>query len=128
MVASHAEGRHPGWAHINSDPNRKSFPEKFVKTVLENNKVFEDFTVIQHFPIGKYFLDFAIIELNINIEVDGEQHFRTDAAIEHDRIRNEFMISSGWKVYRIRWAKMCRDSIEEIARLIDFIRIQQIDN
>ena len=37
MKKAHAEGRHPGWSFINSDPTRMSYPEKYIKKCLHQN-------------------------------------------------------------------------------------------
>lgn len=125
MKKAHAEGRHPGWAHINLDLNRLSYPEKFVLKVLQENKIKEKYTIIQHHPVGKYFLDFAIMELKLDIEVDGEQHFRTQSAINHDKIRDDFLRLNDWTIYRISWGNMVNNSIKEIKELIEFINVYE---
>lgn len=35
LKKAHSEGRHPGWKHVNSDINKRSYPEKFFIKVLE---------------------------------------------------------------------------------------------
>ena len=55
---------------------------------------------------GKYFLDFAFLELKLDLEIDGQQHFITKTAIEYDMERDNFLINSGWKVYRISWIEL----------------------
>lgn len=118
-TAAHAEGRHPGWKHINEDPDRMSYPERFLKEVLINNGLFAG--VIPHLSVGKYFLDFAFIDLKLDLEVDGSQHFRTQAAIAHDAKRDLFLVNAGWIVYRISWKEMCANTKPEIQRMLDFI-------
>jgi very-short-patch-repair endonuclease len=53
----------------------------------------------QH-PIGPYVADFACIRQRIVIEVDGATH-SNPRELEHDRRRNEFMKSGGWRVMRV---------------------------
>lgn len=66
---------------------------------------------------GKYFLDFAFLELKLDVEIDGQQHNRTIEAIEHDKIRDEFLKQNGWIVFRIEWMKMKQD----ITKFLEFI-------
>ena len=121
LKKAHSEGRHPGWAHINTDKNKRSYPEKFMIGVFERNNLYEKYTIIEKMPFSKYFLDFAFIEIKLCVEVDGKQHYITPEAIEHDRIRDEFLISQGWKIYRINWITLCNNAVEEIDELINFI-------
>ena len=51
-------------------------------------------------PIGNYIVDFACLEKNIIIELDGGQHNETHN-IEYDAKRDEFLKSHGFKVIRI---------------------------
>ncbi|GJQ44081.1 MAG: hypothetical protein JETCAE03_35790 [Ignavibacteriaceae bacterium] len=121
MKKAHKEGRHPGWAHINLNKERKSYPEKFIFDVFTNNKIFEKYTVVEKLPVNKYFLDFAIIDLKLDIEIDGEQHYRNEDSIKHDKIRNEFLLTKGWKIYRINWKEFNKKKKENINKLLDYI-------
>ena len=56
----------------------------------------------RQYPFDKYIFDFycAKAKLDIEIEIDGQYHsFREQ--IEKDKIRDEFLISKGFKVLRI---------------------------
>jgi very-short-patch-repair endonuclease len=121
LKKSHSENRHPGWTHINSDINRRSYPEKFMIEVFQNNGLYDKFTIIEKMPFSKYFLDFAFIDLKLCIEVDGSQHYRTLKAIEHDKIRDEFLIENGWLIYRINWQYFSVNTRSEIEKLIEYI-------
>ena len=50
----------------------------------------------QH-PIGQYFADFACIEQNIVIELDGGQH---QEQLVYDEKRTDFLRAHGWQVLR----------------------------
>jgi len=121
MKLAHKEGRHPGWTHINANKNRRSYPEQFILDILYENKIIDKYKIVEKLPINKYFLDFAIIDLKVDIEVDGEQHYRNEEAINHDKIRNEYLISKGWKIYRINWKEFNKNKKHEIYKLINFI-------
>jgi very-short-patch-repair endonuclease len=53
----------------------------------------------QH-PIGPYIADFACTKAHLVVEVDGDTH-STDEEREHDRRRDLFMKSHGWRVLRV---------------------------
>ncbi|MGC9953435.1 MAG: endonuclease domain-containing protein [Rhizomicrobium sp.] len=53
----------------------------------------------QH-PIGPYIADFACTQTHLVIEVDGGTH-STDAELEHDRKREFYLTSHGWRVFRV---------------------------
>ena len=96
-------GKHKGW----KTRNIESYPEKFFKKVLiENNIVFEFNKPIKKRDIGidcdsNYFLDFYLPEYNIDLEIDGKQHYYEDRK-QHDIIR-DYHLSKIYKIYRIQW-------------------------
>ena len=122
----HRIGKHSGWNAINSQTKR-SHPEEFFYNVLKKNGLFEKYTIIEKMPFLKYTLDFVIVDLKLDIEIDGKQHFITESAIEHDKQRNETLIKNGWKVYRIAWIEMVNNphiQINEFLKYIDNIHTQ----
>ena len=121
MKYLHAEGKHPGWSFINNDISRRSYPEKFFLKVLQNNHIFEKFEVKEKMPFGKYTLDFAIPCLKLDVEIDGQQHFRNTDSIEHDKQRDLFLQSSGWVIYRIKWSDLFHNTKLEIKRFLEFL-------
>jgi len=52
----------------------------------------------QH-PVGKYFADFACIEIGLIVELDGGQHGEV-GSIDYDRKRSEDLASMGFQVLR----------------------------
>lgn len=101
LKKSHAEGRHPGWSHINSNPERMSRPETFFNKILTEKGMYEKYNIKYGLKVSKYFLDFAILDLKIDIEIDGVQHLRNQTNIDHDITRDKHLISLGWEIYRI---------------------------
>lgn len=57
------------------------------------------------FPIGRYFADFANPFFKIAIEMDGKE-FHDE---KKDNIRDKYMVSNGWKVFRIPGNKCFKD-------------------
>ena len=100
-------GTHKGW----QSRNIESYPEKFFKTVLDNNGIKYRFNkVISKRSLGldcdaNYFLDFYLEDKNIDLEIDGKQHNYEDR-IENDELRDFTLIKNGFIVYRIKWKEI----------------------
>lgn len=125
MINVHEKGDHPGWSFINKDVNKRSYPEKwFVKNVLEKYDLYSKYTIKEKMPFHKYFLDFAVLDMKIDIEIDGQQHFRTSEAIEHDKKRDDYMVENGWRVYRLAWIEIVKDS-KIVEKLIKWLNCNE---
>lgn len=119
LKLAHKENRHPGW--LNANRKNKSYPEKLFEYVAKEKGLFDRFDIIDQFPFHGYFFDYAIIDCVIDVEIDGVQHYRTNKSIEHDRIRDEFTLSEGWKVYRISAKELKENPEFEVDKLIEFL-------
>lgn len=89
--------------------------EILMADALQENNV----DAVEQFPIrGKYgyCLDFAIPELKIDIEVDGEHYHKIGNS--HDRKRNWALRNRGWKVIRF----FGKEIKEDINKCIDKIK------
>jgi len=111
-----AEGRHKGW----KTRNILSYPEKFFIRVLNNNTI----NFIPNKPFDGYFLDFAIDDKKIDLEIDGKQHKYQDRK-ESDVARDKTLTDKGWKVYRIEWNSINTDDgkqtmKEKIDKFLEF--------
>ena len=115
------KGNHPGWDHINKSTDHRSYPEKYFLAVLKEKGLFEQHVIIEKMTFGKYYLDFAFLDLRIDLEIDGGQHYNTTEAIEYDNMRNKFVLDAGWRVYRISWEAFLKDKTGEISRFLSFI-------
>lgn len=95
-------GTHHGW----QTRDQISYAEQFFMEVLFNNNI----NYIHEKPVRKldginnYFLDFYIEanDLKIDLEIDGKQHNYQDRS-ESDLIRDEYLKSLGYTIYRISW-------------------------
>lgn len=113
-----ADGKHSGW----KSRNILSYPEKFFITVLNNNNI----KFIANKPFMSYFLDFAIDDKMIDLEIDGKQHKYPDRKLS-DVARDNVLTNNGWQVYRIEWNTINTDSgkrlmKEKIDKFITFYR------
>lgn len=109
-------GTHNGWN------SRKiiSYPEQFFMGVLFNNNISYE----HNKKIGKYFIDFAITDKMIALEIDGKQHQYEDRK-KSDKIKDNFLTENGWKVYRISWKSINNEDGKlyiknEIDKFIEF--------
>lgn len=86
-------GTHQGW----KTRNIKSYAEKFFENVLSN----ENINFEREKSVGKFFLDF-VIDGWLDLEIDGKQHKYKERK-ESDELRDEFLRTNGYFVYRIAW-------------------------
>lgn len=118
MKKAHKEGR--AWNIGKSRWNNKhSYPEEFFIQVINNE--FEDKNYVCEYPLEIYSLDFAWIEKKKCIEIDGDQHQRFEECKERDARKDECIYKNGWKVLRIEWKKMFKDTKTWIKIAKDFI-------
>lgn len=102
LKKAHAEGRHPGWAHVNDDPNKRSYAERWFATSITNDNFLSTCSIIEQFPEGKYRIDFAFVDQRVAVEIDGCQHELPEIR-NKDLIRDAYLQSKGWSIYRIAW-------------------------
>jgi very-short-patch-repair endonuclease len=118
MKLAHKEGRawNIGKSRWN---NKKSYPEIFFEKVINNE--FLDKYYKTEYNIGIYSLDFAWIHKKKVIEIDGEQHERFEEYRLRDIKKDEFLISNGWTILRIKWKDMYNNTKEKIQEAKNFI-------
>lgn len=121
LKLAHKEGRNLGWTVRNKDPDRRTYPERWFIKAISNDEVLSKLIIAEQFRVGKYFLDFAFLEYSIDLEIDGKQHFENLKIIESDKLRNNFMIENGWKVYRIKWTALYEDPKKVINDFKEYI-------
>ena len=122
------EGKYVGW----QSRAILSYPEKFFKKVLINNKLFDK--CIVNYPIKKkylginqtncYFLDFYFPELKLDLEIDGKQHKYSERE-KSDIVRDKLLTNNNIKVYRIEWKNINNKSgseyiTKEIDKFLEF--------
>ena len=88
-----------------------------------------DIEAVEQWPIrGKYgySLDFAIPELKIDIEVDGEHYHKIGNA--HDRKRNWALRNRGWKVVRF-FGKEIKENVDKcVDKIKTIIATREVDS
>ena len=81
--------------------------------------------VVEQWPIRckyGYILDFAIPELKIDIEVDGERWHKIGN--KHDRCRNGYLKNKGWTITRFR-GKEIKEDVDKCVDKIKTIIIEK---
>lgn len=95
---------------LNHYTNGESYPEEYFRKWLKK----EGIEFKQQFGVGLYSLDFLIG--NIDLEIDGDQHYLDERIIDSDKRRTIFLEGLGFTTYRIRWSeyrKMTKDEKRE---------------
>jgi very-short-patch-repair endonuclease len=78
-------------------------------------------------PVGSYRADLAIVDLDrvsapIAIEADGHDfHERTKEQARHDRQRDRWFSSSGWRVLRFTGSEIYRDAAAVAEEVVQFV-------
>lgn len=119
MIRRLKEGTYPTLGRSNRVINQPSYPERFFAGVIERE--FTDKNVIKELPFGSFSLDFAWPHLKKCIEIDGEQHYASQEAIDRDARKDAYIDSQGWTVLRIRWKEMFADPQTYILQAKHFI-------
>ena len=98
--------------------NQKSFAELFFENVFKNNNIIYDseYVVKKSDGIHCYLLDFVVTSASgvlYDIEIDGKQH---KYRVEEDRIRDEYLKSLGYTVYRIPFNDLKTDKGKQLMK------------
>lgn len=101
---------------------KPSYPESFFKKVIQNQ--FNDKKFIYEYPINQsntcYSIDFAWLHKKKAIEIDGKQHEEKEQK-ERDIRKDIFLKQNGWKVLRIKWSILFKNTKQEIEKANKFI-------
>ena len=75
-----------------------SYPEQIAERVIQQHKIKYE----REYAVHPYFIDFALLDYMIAIEIDGKQHLLPERIIS-DAKKDKLLQESGWTVYRIKW-------------------------
>ena len=95
-----------------------SLNEEWVFDNLQTLGIIDKYSVINEFPMYPYFIDFAFIDLKIALEVDGQQHYVYGDRIRNDKLKNELLLRTNWRIFRIC---ECEKENFSFLELLDFI-------
>jgi very-short-patch-repair endonuclease len=95
--------------------NKQTYIEKIFSDIIERNSLSEKFDIIREYSIFPYYLDFAFLNIKLDVEIDGSQHIFCERQKQIDIKRNEKLIKLGWKVFRIPGFKL-KNEFEQIEK------------
>lgn len=78
---------------------------------------FQNLKFCRQVPIGKYVVDFLCKDKRLIIELDGSGHLEEKQEI-HDKIRDEYLKSLGYKIVRIY-----NNELNDIDNVLEYLRI-----
>lgn len=103
---------------------KESYPEKYFREILENNNIFFQ----KEKRVYIYSLDFLIG--NIDLEINGEQHYVDKRIRNSDLLRYKYLENIGYKIIKIRWSKYKKLNQEKkiffLKKLITFLKRKEI--
>lgn len=116
MKKAHKEGRawNIGQSRWN---NKQSWPERFFMKFLDNEKIKYE----NEYPVGRFSIDFALLDKKIAIEIDGKTHFTDKETIKRDKRKNKKLKEEGWSLLRIKWTVLFNDTKEVLNQVNKFI-------
>jgi len=95
-----------------------SYPEEYFLKIFSSPD-FCNNNFLHNYPFGSYKLDFAWVDSKLDIEVDGDQHYRFNERIESDIKRDKYCEDNGWTVIRIKWSDFDRLNKEDRIEFIN---------
>lgn len=108
------DGTHKGW--VRHEKTTPSFPEKVTIELLDLLKI----SYLREVKAQGWYIDFADINRKIALEIDGKQHELPKQKASDER-KDAWLLSQGWKVYRIKWRKITKEFRTELIEKLSTI-------
>lgn len=106
-----------------------SYLEKWFNDKCIEYNLPRKFDIVNEYTVSKYSIDFAFVNEKIAVELDGKCHFvNGDERIETDIKKDEFLISNGWKVFRIRYDELTDTKFQEFIEFIGSGKTKNFDS
>lgn len=103
--------------------NNESYPEKFLKMYLIENKLNENVDFFKNYKIGKYYVDFYFPSINVGIEVDGEYWHNIKNNKEKEKER-ELFLKNEIELIRFQSKQLVEKTYQnDILEIINKIRV-----
>lgn len=93
----------------------------FIDNVINKLELYNKFDIVREFAFYPYYLDFAFVNIQLDVELDGEFHYIRESNIKHDKKRNEYILSKDWKVYRIRYNDIIKNPENVINEFLAYL-------
>lgn len=104
------------------DKSNKTYLEKWFDDVLIKHDLYNKYNIKYNHSIYPYFLDFAFVDLKLDIEVDGKFHYTQEQNIKHDKKRNDYLINKGWKVFRISIYEVNHNALDVENEFLEYLK------
>lgn len=104
------------------DKSKKTYLENWFNDILIKYDLYNQYNIEYNYSVYPYFLDFAFIDLKLDVEVDGKFHYTQEQNIEHDKKRNEYLINNGWKVFRISIDEVNKSANEIENEFLEYLK------
>jgi hypothetical protein len=97
-----------------------SYLESWFSDKCTEYELYKIYDICYDYSVYPYFIDFAFLNVNVAVELDGKCHFDNgDKRLEHDTKKDNKLIEKGWRVFRIKYNEIKDDT--KILELIHFI-------
>lgn len=94
-----------------------SYPEKVFLEKITELGWDKKYSIVRELSVFPFFVDFAFVNENVAIEIDGSQHLLPDRK-ERDEKKDRLLIENGWTIIRIS-EKEIKKNIEETLTKIE---------
>jgi len=116
-------------AYYNRANKKLSFLEQwFYDKIIIKYNLINKYLIINEYKINNenmtsaYSLDFAFINIKLDVELDGRCHFNHgEIRIQTDIIRDKFLLNKGWNIYRISFWDVEYNEQETIDKFIKLL-------
>jgi very-short-patch-repair endonuclease len=103
---------------------KMSYLENWFFEKCQEYKLQEQYDIITEYPVYPHFIDYAFINLNLAVELDGQQHFTRKKQQEKDKEKEDNLISQGWKIYRINYQETNNEKFDDFLKYLKNFDIQ----
>lgn len=97
-----------------------SYPEKCFQKILEDNGLDKQYLICREYSVFPYFIDFAFVDENIAVEIDGSQHLE-EGRKKRDKNKDALLLSKGWRILRVPANDVVRDGTKALNSLMGML-------
>lgn len=80
---------------------KRSKGEQRFREMLELSNLPQQYNIEEQYRLFGYKLDFSFLNIKLDVEIDGIQHYTKQKIKAKDRKREAILLNAGWTVYRI---------------------------
>lgn len=104
------------------DKSKKTYLENWFNDILIKYDLYNQYNIEYNYSVYPYFLDYAFIDLKLDVELDGSFHYTRKSNIEHDIKRNNILINKGWKIFRISIDEVNHNALEIENEFLEYLK------